>query len=107
MQIIKFNDEVMVYLKLLLANYTITTLAEDFDLSASKMISKWKRIYRRIRDGYSPYDALWTSLVDPNVEGFPNETQLKSAFRNTWKVFRAAFLNVEGIESLRDGFVFD
>lgn len=107
MQIIKFNNEVMVYLKLLLANYTITTLAEDFDLSASKMISRWKRIYRRIRDGYSPYDALWVSLVDPNVEGFPNETQLKSAFRNTWKVFRAAFLNVEGIETLRDGFTFD
>ena len=106
MQTVKFNNEVMVYLKLLLANYTITTLAEDFDLSASKMISRWKHIYRRIRDGYSPYDALWTSLVT-NMEGYPTETQLKNAFRNTWKVFRAAFLNVEGIESLRDGFVFD
>jgi hypothetical protein len=101
---IKFNKGVMTFLKCLMAQNVILDLVEYYNVGIIDALHALKAVKNDIKEGDDIYPSLCRHLVETNII---KEEYLKNAFRNIWKVFRSAFLDVEGIEEFRNGFTFD
>ena len=101
---IKFSEGTMTFLKCLLAQQVVIELCQFTNVGFLDLLHSIKPIKADIKEGDDIYPSLYRHLVDTHIT---KEDHLKNAFRNIWKVFRAAFLDVEGIEEFKNGFTFD
>ena len=101
---IKFSSRTMTFLKCLLAQQVVIELCQFTNVGFLDLLHAIKPIKEDIKEGDDIYPSLYRHLVETNIS---KEPYLKNAFRNIWKVFRSAFLDVEGIEEFKNGFTFD